>query len=151
MEMSRQFLKSGPAGEVELNHLQSAFGWLASDPDADQEARDDGQIDLDGDTILAIGEQMPATEDALEPAEKQFRLPTIMPPKSDAYIGPPRAATLPPAEGQGCSSVNYCRWAWAWSTAPKRVRPTNLVGTFVSGSSGPVRRRQPKSPSSRRG
>ena len=80
-----------------------------------------------------------------------LRLPTIMPLKKDAYIGPPWGLHPPPTEGQGCSRVNCCREPWVWSTAPRQVHPTNPVGTFVSGSFAPIRRHQPKSPSARQG
>ena len=45
--------------------------------------------------------------------EDLFRLPAIMPPKRGTYIGPPRAATSPPAEGRCCSSLTGCRRLWA--------------------------------------
>jgi hypothetical protein len=38
-----------------------------------------------------------------------------MPPKRDAYIGPPRAATPPPAEGRGCSSFRGCPGSFPWN------------------------------------
>lgn len=151
LDVGEQFFLRCPAAEVEAHHLVGASGRLAACPQADQQAGDDAQVQLDGDPVGAGREQMATTQNAFEPAEEQFRLPTIMPPKRDAYIGPLRAATLPPAEGQGCSSVNYCREVWAWSTAPKRVHPTNLVGTFVSGSFDPTLRCRPRSPSALRG
>ena len=53
--------------------------------------------------------------------EDQLRLPTIMPPKRGACIGPPRAATPPPAEGRRCSGLTRCHGLWAWSTARKHL------------------------------
>src|SRR5450759_1381410 len=36
-------------------------------------------------------------------------------------IGPPRAATPPPAEDRRCSSLTRCPELWAWSTAKTRA------------------------------
>src|SRR5271157_813493 len=83
----------------------------------------------------------------LEFLEKQLRLPAIMPPKRSACIGPPRTATPPPTEGRHYSSLILCPELWAWSTEKKYAHLTNHAGTFVSGSSGPIPRRHPKSPS----
>ena len=68
--MSHQFLFRGPALEVELKHLQGANGWFPPHPETDEEAGNDGQIDLDRDTLWTVGQQMTATEDAFEPAKK---------------------------------------------------------------------------------
>src|SRR5579863_1159553 len=74
-EMSYQFVFRGPTGEVELNHLQSANGWFAPYPKTDEETGNDSQVDLDGDAVAAIGQQMTATQDAFEPAEKELHSP----------------------------------------------------------------------------
>src|ERR1700693_2621333 len=87
LQMSHQFLFRGPAREVELQHLQSAKGWFAPGPQANEQTGNEGQVDLDRDAVQTVGQQMTTTEDALEPAKKEFRLPTIMPPKRGAYIG----------------------------------------------------------------
>ena len=73
--MSHQFVFGGPADEVELDHLQRAAGWLPPRPETDKQAGDDGQVDLNGDAVAAVGEQVPATEDAFEPTEKEFHAP----------------------------------------------------------------------------
>ena len=54
--MSHQLFVRGPADEVELKHLQSANGWFPPGPETDQEAGDDGQVDLDGDAGTAVSE-----------------------------------------------------------------------------------------------
>src|SRR5260370_36855049 len=69
VEMSHQFVFGSPAGEVELNHLQGANGWVPTHPKTDKEAGDDGQGDLNRNAALAFGQQMTATEASLEPAE----------------------------------------------------------------------------------
>src|SRR5471030_3158225 len=73
--MSLQFVFRGPAHEVVLKHVKRASGGLAAGPESDQQARDDGQIDLDGDAVAVVGQQMAATENALEPPEKEFNRP----------------------------------------------------------------------------
>ena len=70
LEMSHQFVFGSPAGEVELKHLQGANGWFPPHPETDEETGYDGQVDLNRDTVLAVGQQMTTTEDALEPAEE---------------------------------------------------------------------------------
>src|SRR5208337_1969023 len=76
-----------------------------------------------------------------------LRLPAIMPPKRSACIGPPRTATPPPTEGRQYSNFIRCPELLAWSTEKQYAHLTNHAGTFVSGSSGPIPRRHPKSPS----
>ena len=73
--MSQQFLFRGPVHEVELNHLQGANGWLPPYPETDEQTGDDGQVDLDRNAVLAVGQQMTATQDALEPAKEEFHRP----------------------------------------------------------------------------
>ena len=73
--MSHQFVFRGPAREVELNHLQGAKGWFPADPETDEQTGDDGQVDLDRDAVVAVGQQMTATQDALEPAKEEFHGP----------------------------------------------------------------------------
>jgi hypothetical protein len=81
LDVGLQFLPASEATEVELNHLQGPLRWLFSGPEADQQAGDDPQVDLDLNPIHVVGKQMTAAQDAFEPAEKQLRLPAIMPPK----------------------------------------------------------------------
>ena len=53
--MRHEFRFRGPASEVKLNHLQGAYGWLPPHPETDEEAGNDGQVDLDRDTVTAVG------------------------------------------------------------------------------------------------
>src|ERR1700733_9891340 len=85
--MGRQFLFRGPAHEVELNHLQGANGRLAANPETDQQAGDDGQVDLNRHTVAAFGQQMTATKDAFGPPEKQLHGPAITVTQSDHLRG----------------------------------------------------------------
>lgn len=75
--MGLQFRFAGPALEVELNHLQGAHRWLAANPQTDQQAGDDRHIDLDSDARVTVRQQVPATQDAFEPAEEEFHAPAI--------------------------------------------------------------------------
>src|SRR5208337_1917271 len=77
LDVGLQFLPASQATKVELNHLQSPLRWLFSCPEADQQAGDDPQVDLDLNPIHVVGEQMTAAQDAFEPAEKQLHRPSI--------------------------------------------------------------------------
>src|SRR5271157_5383328 len=77
LDVGLQFLPASQATKVELNHLQSPLRWLFSCPEADQQAGDDPQVDLDLNPIHVVGEQMTAAQDAFEPAEKQLDRPSI--------------------------------------------------------------------------
>ena len=85
--MGEQFLFTGPAAEVEAQHLVGALGRFLARPQADEQAGDQRQVHLDFHPVGRGAQQVPAAQDAFEPAKKQFRLPAIMPPKRDAYIG----------------------------------------------------------------
>src|SRR5262245_4157932 len=74
--MSRKIRLAGPALEVELNHVQGADARFATRPQTDEETGNHGQVDFHGDALRAVRQQMTATEDAFEPAEKQFHGPT---------------------------------------------------------------------------
>ena len=52
--MGHEFVFCGPAGEVELNHLQGANGWLTTHPETDEKTGDDSQVDLDLDAVGAV-------------------------------------------------------------------------------------------------
>jgi hypothetical protein len=84
-QMPLQFLQAGPALQVELEHFPGPFGRLAAGPHDNQQAGDQGHVDLDGNTVGVGSQQVPTTEDAFEPAKKEFRLPAIMPPKRRLY------------------------------------------------------------------
>ena len=86
--MGQQFLLIGPADEIEADHLVSPLGRLLASPKRDQQTSDDRAIGLNLDANRIGAEQMPATKNVLEEAEEDLRLPAIMPPKREAYIGP---------------------------------------------------------------
>src|SRR5258708_870741 len=83
--MGLEFLKRAPADQVELDHFPCAFGRLAARPQRHQETGDQGHIALDRYSIGIQGQQMPAAQDALEPAEKQLHRPAIAVGQSDQF------------------------------------------------------------------
>jgi prepilin-type N-terminal cleavage/methylation domain-containing protein len=78
LDVGLQFLPGRQASEVELNHLQRPLRWLLPCPEADQQARDDSQVNLDLNPIFVVGEQMTAAQDAFEPAKKEFHGPSVL-------------------------------------------------------------------------
>ena len=70
LQMGQQFCFARPALEVQAQHLEGALGRFVAGPLDDQQASDQSQVDLNGDAILAGGQQMLAAENALEPAKK---------------------------------------------------------------------------------
>src|SRR5712692_7909600 len=85
LDVGEQFFLRCPAAEVEAQHLVGASGRLAACPQADQQAGDDAQVQLDGDPVGAGREQMATTQNAFEPAEEQFRLPAIAVSQGDPF------------------------------------------------------------------
>ena len=75
--MGDQFRFAGQAREVELHHLPGSLGGLLARPQGDEQAGDESQVDLDFDAVVAGGQQVAATQNALEPTEEQFHRPTI--------------------------------------------------------------------------
>ena len=76
VNMGDQFSFRGPATEVEAEHLIRPLGRCPSDPQADQQTRNEGGIDLDTHPIYPLAQQMPAAQHTFDPAEKQLdRLP----------------------------------------------------------------------------
>ena len=59
---------------------------------------DHGDVEAQQHTLAAVADEVVKMGVTLQPAEKELLLPTIMPPKKSACIGPPRAVTPPPAE-----------------------------------------------------
>ena len=81
-QVSQQFLFAGQAAEVKADHLVGPPGRLAVGPQTDQQTGDDGTVRLDLDAVLAVAEQVPATQQVFEKSEEDFTLPSIMPPLS---------------------------------------------------------------------
>ena len=63
-------------------HLVRAKRRLAARPETDQHAGNNRAIRLDLDAVLAVAEQVPATQQVFEKSEEDFTLPSIMPPLS---------------------------------------------------------------------
>ena len=78
--MLGQFVEFDHSQEVEAEHLVRPLRRFAPDPHSNQQAGDQRQIDLDFHTILARAQQVAAAQNALQPTEKQFDLPDILPP-----------------------------------------------------------------------
>ena len=53
--MGDEFFGGRPTREVEAQHLEGTFGWLLARPQADQQAGDDAEVDLNGNAVLAGG------------------------------------------------------------------------------------------------
>jgi hypothetical protein len=85
VDVRLQFLGRGQAAEVELQHLPGPLGRLLAGPQTDEQAGDDAQVDLDGDAVAAGGQEMLATEDALEPTEEQLDGPAVAITQSDQF------------------------------------------------------------------
>ena len=77
VDMGNQLRFTGPSAEVETKHFVRAFGGRASDPQTDQQAGDQGHIDLDPHAIGTLAEQMATTQHTFEPPEKQLHGPPI--------------------------------------------------------------------------
>lgn len=74
-QMGFHLRQAGPTDEVELNRLQRSFAGFAAGVQSDQQAGDQSDVQLDGDAVLTVGDQMAAAENAFEPAEEQFHRP----------------------------------------------------------------------------
>jgi hypothetical protein len=72
-----QLLFAGHAREEKVQHFQGSLGRLLAGPQADEQAGDDAQVQLDRDAVLAGGEQVATTQDALEPTKEQFHRPAV--------------------------------------------------------------------------
>ena len=70
VDMLLQFFFAGQAREVELKHFQRPLGRLFAGPQANQQAGDDAEVQLNRDAVGAGGQQMATAENALEPAKK---------------------------------------------------------------------------------
>ena len=71
-EMGDQLRLTSPTAKVETEHLISAFGRRTPDPQADQQAGDQGHIDLHPHTIGRLTQQVSATQHTFDPPEKQL-------------------------------------------------------------------------------
>src|SRR5271157_5042871 len=76
-QMCFDLLKRGPTLKVELQHLPGSLGRLASRPQDDEQAGDQGGIDLQGNAVLRRRQELLAAHNAFQPAEKQLHRPAI--------------------------------------------------------------------------
>src|SRR5438093_11134628 len=75
-EMGDQLRLTGPTAQVETEHLIGAFGRRAPDPQADQQAGDQGHIDLHPHTIGRLTQQVSAAQHTFDPPKKTAPRPT---------------------------------------------------------------------------
>jgi hypothetical protein len=76
-QMGLHLRQAGPTDEVELNHLQRSFGGFAASVQCDQQTGDQSDVQLDGDAVFTVGDEMAAAEDAFEPTKEKFYRPAI--------------------------------------------------------------------------
>ena len=67
----------GPADEVEAAHLHRALRRLASRPQRNQHADDDGQVHLDFDAVGPMAEQVSTAQNVLVETKEQFHGPAF--------------------------------------------------------------------------
>ena len=72
-EMGDQLHFTGPTAQVETEHLIGAFGRRPPDPQADQQAGDQGHIHLHPHTIGRLTQQVSAAQHTFDPPEKRKR------------------------------------------------------------------------------
>ena len=71
-EMGDQLRLTGPTAQGETEHFLGAFGWRAPAPQADQQAGDQGHIDLHPHTMGRLTQQVSAAQHTFDPPEKQL-------------------------------------------------------------------------------
>src|SRR6266581_5570103 len=72
VDMGDQLHFTGPPAEVETEHLVRTFGRRPSDPQADQQAGDQGHIHLYPHTVGRLTQQVSAAQHTFHPPEKQL-------------------------------------------------------------------------------
>src|SRR5256886_5716809 len=77
VNMRDQFSFRGPSTEVETQHLICPLSRGLSNPQADQQARNQGGIHLDAYPVDSLTQQMSAAQHTFDPTEKQFYRPPI--------------------------------------------------------------------------
>ena len=75
--MAFDFFGGSPTVEVMAEHFVGSFVRFYADPEADEQRGDDRQVDLQFDAGRFLAQQVSAPQDALQPAEEQFDLPTM--------------------------------------------------------------------------
>src|SRR5437667_12100133 len=72
VDMGDQLRFTGPPAEVETEHLVRAFGRRMPDPQADQQAGDQGYIHLHPHAVGRLTQQVSAAQHTFPPPEKQL-------------------------------------------------------------------------------
>ena len=70
--MGHHLLQGGPSLQVQAEHLEGPQRWLATGPEVDQQAGDDRAVGLDLDAHGVGAQEVAASQDVLEEAEKEF-------------------------------------------------------------------------------
>ena len=87
LQMCLDFLQRGPTLKIELQHLPGSLGRLTSRPQDDEQAGDQGGVDLQGNAVLRCRQELLTAKDAFQPAEKQFPRPLVTISQSDQLGG----------------------------------------------------------------
>ena len=87
LQMCSDFLQRGPTLKIELQHLPGSLGRLTSRPQDDEQAGDQGGVDLQGNAVLRCRQELLTAKDAFQPAEKQFHRPPVTISQSDQFGG----------------------------------------------------------------
>jgi hypothetical protein len=74
LNMRNHFGSTGPATEIEAEQLVGAFGGGPPYPQTNEQAGDEGHIDLQMDAVRALTEQMAATQDTLGSTDKKMAM-----------------------------------------------------------------------------
>ena len=77
LHMGDYFCRSRPAAEIETEQLIGPFGRGAADPETDEQAGNQRQVDLQLHPILTVTEEMPTPQDTFTPPEKKFDCPPL--------------------------------------------------------------------------
>src|SRR2546428_8633945 len=77
VDMGDQLHFTGPPAEVETEHLVRTFGRRTPDPQADQQAGDQGHIHLYPHAVGRLTQQVPAAQHTFHPPKKQLHGPPI--------------------------------------------------------------------------
>ena len=134
-EMGDQLRLTGPTAQVETEHLIGAFGRRASDPQADQQAGDQGHIDLHPHTIGRLTQQVSAAQHTFTHRKNSstahrylYANATSSASRSSRFVtntitsGAPSAFVLPVAT---CTRRNGCGSNRVWCAVPNRRSTTS--------------------------
>ena len=83
--MREQFDFTGPAREIQTQHLEGPFARLVARPQGYQQTGDQSQVDLDRHTVLTGRQQMLAAQNTFEPTEEKFHRPPELVRQGDQF------------------------------------------------------------------